>query len=362
MSCLIAAALAENGENSLYRYAGALGGFHWMSESQPLSNDCTHIQPGFAQSEHCGPGNFRAEQANVEVVEKGFKLIARAPTDPQQVTNAQVYMCVSEEQCAALDGTTDMPAAVTNQRALGPGTFVYQIDSFNSSLPDGTFPSQIVLGLYLYKPNMNIQGNVDCTDELDIEFAGWGGRSTVAFTTWPPPNSSIGYSQGTNTGLRSEDMIPGCAGFRWTAGTSVQYGLWKPVNGACDPEDCFGHPDCNVQEHRDAVPTDRMIPSLNLWWVGEKSAVATGQSISVIVSDFKYVPEGPTPAPTPAPVPPPTPTPTPPAPTPSAKPMCCWSPWGDEIQCAGYSGPGGRCNTDWTRTCVSDSVCAVALV
>ena len=30
-----------------------------------------------------------------------------------------------------------------------------------------------------------MQGNVDGTDELDIEYAGWGGQSTVDFTTWP---------------------------------------------------------------------------------------------------------------------------------------------------------------------------------
>ena len=169
--CVAAVVLAENGDHSLYGYVGNLGGFHWMSSTQPTTNNCTTIH-GIARSEYCGPGHFRTDQANVQVHGNGFKLTAKAPHDPLQVTNAQLYLCASEKQCASKDGTTDMKTAVGNQMALGSGTFVYQLDSFSSSQADGKFPSQVVLGIYLYRPNMQMQGNVDGTDELDIEYAG----------------------------------------------------------------------------------------------------------------------------------------------------------------------------------------------
>ena len=155
-------------------------------------------------------------------------------------------------------------------------------------------------------------------------------------------NSSIGYSETTDSGIPSESMVPGCVGIRWAAGKSVRYALWKPVNGTCRPADCFGRTGCVVKEHHKAVPTNHMIPSLNLWWFGDRDAVATNQSVSVVVSDFKYFPESP--APTPRPFPP-------------VHPTCCWSVWGDQTQCADYSGPGGVCNTEGARSCSSDSDC-----
>jgi len=36
---------------------------------------------------------------------------------------------------------------------------------------------------------------------------------------------------------------------------------------------------------------------------------------------------------------------------------CCWSKWGDASSCGGYSGSGGLCNTDWTKSCSSDTDC-----
>lgn len=71
---------------------------------------------------------------------------------------------------------------------------------------------------------------------------------------------------------------------------------------------------------------------------------------------------GPSPSPTPVPTPPPTPPTTPPPPQPST-PHCCWSAWGDSDSCGSFpSGHGGAaCNTDWSKTCSSDSDCATAL-
>lgn len=293
----------------------------------------------------------------------GFKLTATVPADRTQVSNAQLYLCKSREACASDDGTTDMKTAVANQQALGPGTFVFQLDSFTSNRPEGAFPKEIVLGLYTYKPNMDIQGNVDTSNELDIEYHNWsGGDSTVSFTTWP--SSPKGANMATSdTGISSASAIPRCAAIRWTAGTTVEYGLWPAVGGSCDPADCFGKSSCVTREHRDSrVPTEHMIPSINLWWFGSLWGIVEGSTVSVTVSDFKYFPEGPSPAPTPAPTPSPAPVPTPPAPTPARTPTCCWSAWGDTTACGEYSTSGGKCNTDWSKGCTSDSDCVSLLV
>ena len=170
----------------MYKYVGAFDDYHWMSESQPTANDCSKIMPPFVESPYCGPGLARAQQENVEVTAQGIKLVARVPENRSQVSNAQLYLCSSKDQCANEDGTTDMNTAVANQRSMGPGTFVFQLGGFTSNRPGGEFPNEIVLGLYLYKPNMGIQGNVDTSNELDIEYHNWGGgASTVSFTTWP---------------------------------------------------------------------------------------------------------------------------------------------------------------------------------
>lgn len=36
---------------------------------------------------------------------------------------------------------------------------------------------------------------------------------------------------------------------------------------------------------------------------------------------------------------------------------CCWSKWGDESTCGGYSGSGGVCNSDSSKSCSSDGDC-----
>lgn len=355
---LAALAAAENGDHSTYRFAGSLGGYNWMSESQPQTNDCSKVEPAFVQSPYCGPGLARAQQSNVELTSKGFKLTAKVPADRSQTSNAQLYLCGSSD-CASADGTTDMQTAVSKQLSFGPGTFVFQIDSFTSNRPGGAFPNEIVLGVYTYKPNMDIQGNVDTSNELDIEYHNWyGGDSSVSFTTWA--STPIGeHMATTDTGIASASAIPSCAAIRWFAGQSVMYGLWQAVDGQCDADrDCFSNPsNCVIKEHVDSrVPTEQMIPAINLWWFGHPEGIEPGSEVSVTISNFSYEALGPAPTP----VPTPSPTPPPPTPTPARKPKCCWSAWGDASACSEYSTSGGKCNTDWTKACNSDGDCAGA--
>lgn len=75
-------------------------------------------------------------------------------------------------------------------------------------------------------------------------------------------------------------------------------------------------------------------------------------------------PPSPTPPAPPGPGPSPAPTPVPPTPTPPSHPQCCWSAWGSSDDCGGYpsSHGGARCNTNWDKTCVSNSDCALVVV
>jgi hypothetical protein len=53
-----------------------------------------------------------------------------------------------------------------------------------------------------------------------------------------------------------------------------------------------------------------------------------------------------------------------PGPSPSVKPQCCWSAWGALDGCGRYpsAASGGRCNTDFDKSCQNDSDCASAAV
>jgi len=275
---LVRLALAENGRQSLYRYAGELGGLPWMSEEQPIAK---------------GPGSGKARQANVKAVANGLELTAAVPANPADASNAQVYLCRSAAQCANKEGRTELAEAVDNQQPLGPGTYVFQVDNFTSTFPENAFPNEICLGIYLYKPNMTLEGDVDGSNELDIEYHNWAPKAntTVWVTTWP--KVAIGGNLfATNLGIPSGAAFPRCWAIRWAPGQSVRYGVWPPVDGHCDPEDCFGQTStCIITEHRSPmVPTEHMVPAMNLWWAGDLNSLPANSEISLRVSGFKHVP------------------------------------------------------------------------
>jgi len=273
--------LAENGRQSLYRYAGETDGFHWMSEEQPIAK---------------GPGNGKAQQANVKALANGLKLTAAVPANPREASNSQIYLCRSEAQCANKEGTTELAEALDHQQPLGAGTFVFKVENFVSTFPDNAFPNSICLGLYLYKFNRTLEGNVDGSNELDIEYHNWDetADTTVWVTTWPkvPTKPWPHNLETTNTGIPSGDAFPRCWATRWAPGQSVRYGVWPPVDGHCDPEDCFGQATtCFIKEHRSPlVPTEHMIPAMNLWWYGDLDSLPANSEISLRVSGFKYLP------------------------------------------------------------------------
>lgn len=283
-------ARAEHGEQSTYRSMGAFSGFYWMSQEQPAASDCiapAGILPPAASS-HCGPGGRRSAQKNALLANGQLTLAAGAE-------NAQVYMCGSHERCASEVGTTPMWEAVANQQRLGLGTLVWQAEGFTSTVRDArgqpAFPRELVLGLYLYGPNAASQDNVDATNWLGIEYHNWedGGPSTVSFSTWParPLRSSDGSRgrtlQVTRTSNSSSSAFPSCNAVRRTV-NSVEYALWRPVRGTCEPTYCFRAgraPDgCVTARHTGDVPVEKLMPAMKLWWAVPAPEAAVNVTLS----------------------------------------------------------------------------------
>lgn len=163
------------------------------------------------------------------------------------------------------------------------------------------FPSMLVLGLYTYKPNISIWGNVDTSNELDIEYANWGGgTNVVGFTTWPSKvygDANAGNLEATDTGMPSVTAFPACALIRYRA-DAVHYALWSPSGGTCDMQFCFRDPvvGCKVathkSSHRGRIPHQEMVPGINLWWHAGPAAtpMSAKHDVTVVLTDFKYIP------------------------------------------------------------------------
>jgi len=58
---------------------------------------------------------------------------------------------------------------------------------------------------------------------------------------------------------------------------------------------------------------------------------------------------------------PPGPAPGPAPPSPPKTPTCCWTNWGDDDTCGGYTGPGSQCNTDLKKKCNTNGDCATPI-
>merc|ERR1712048_646447 len=260
--------------------------------------------------------------------------------------NAQLYM----SNANVTDGEIFSQDLINKQRTFTYGDFIWYIDTFElDGQKVASFPSNLVIGLYLYKPNMKFNGAVDCTHELDVEYASWG--SPLAFTSWPQ-EISTGKVDSPIRESAAFSKQPGnsCVGIRWVEG-AVTYFQWQDtsVDGCTQSkiEDCLsgamtcvkhavpyshqkGSCTAGTTSCIDTPITDPMTPSMNLW----TNSQGSWHEARLTLGGFNYFPV-PTPAPTPVPVPVPTPTPDVPA-----TPQCCWSRWGDSNSCGNY--PSGK--------------------
>jgi len=194
--------------------------------------------------------------------------------------NAQLYM----SNANVTDGEIFSQDLVRKQRSFTYGDFVWHIDTFKLDGQPASFPGNLVIGLYLYSPNMQLNGAVDCTHELDVEYANWG--SPLAFTSWPQEISTGRVdSPIRESAAFAQEPHNSCVGMRWEEG-AVTYFQWQDSSAmGCTQEkikDCLSGAMTCVQH---AVPyshqkgscsagttscidtpiTDAMTPGMNLW-------------------------------------------------------------------------------------------------
>jgi hypothetical protein len=230
--------------------------------------------------------------------------------------NAQVYMC-GDGKCTG----DDWADAIRNQKSLSFGKFSFLVEK-------GHEDANLVLGLYTYKPNMlqcdkskdaaaieaiedvcqcsnACDGNVDTSNEVDIEYANWDNTSTsLWFTPWPQQPS--GYSTArratpVKTGIESL-VGPRCNYFDWAA-TSITFATWnvsaslakdfskQPPDACSSPPAPCTPPSC-VQSVFDQnvsfIPQLPEIVGLNLWIRPGQHAPRNGQNHEIIISHFMY--------------------------------------------------------------------------
>jgi hypothetical protein len=291
-------AWAENGAKATYFNVGKWSGYSWMSSAQPAApqkntdDECGPLPPacwsssGFA----CGPGDGSAGGKDQIKVDGDNMVMTCSAKDGDGKTKpassyAQLYMSNADVK----DGEQFSQKVMNKQQKYTYGDFVWYIDHVEiDGKKDAPFPNNLVIGLYLYAPNMKFNGGVDCTHELDVEFANWG--KPLAFTSWPGATSTgkvdepIRYSQ-------AFELQPShsCVGMRWEEG-GVTYFRWPGANAAaCTQskiEECLSGESEKCIKSRvpysnqkgsctpgttaciDTQITDAMTPSMNLWSSG----------------------------------------------------------------------------------------------
>lgn len=288
-------AWAENGAKATYFNAGKWSGYSWMSSAQPTEpqkntvDECGPVPPACWSSSgfSCGPGVGSAggkDQIKVDGDNLVMTCTAKdgdGKTKPAS-SNAQLYMSNADVK----DGDTFSQEVMDKQQKYQYGDFVWYIDTLEiDGKKDVPFPKNLVIGLYLYSPNMKFNGAVDCTHELDVEFANWG--KPLAFTSWPEAISTgkadapIRFSEAFK-----QQPSNSCVGMRWKEG-GVTYFQWPGANStACTQakiEECLsgengkcitsivpysnqkGSCTSGTTKCIDTPITDAMTPSMNLW-------------------------------------------------------------------------------------------------
>lgn len=180
-------------------------------------------------------------------------------------------------------------AELTTTKALGFGTYEFDVDGQAETLDDS-----VVLGLFNY-PTPDI--GPDGTNEIDIEFATWGGQQQVHgnYTVWP-----------AHTGPKQKSQM---FDFKWPSGHSRNIFTWtsksvafswepigKPINGATDqllPASEIGHDHWTYapDDYLNSVPQQPLPVHINLWLFNGKPPT-DDKEVEIVVSGFKFTPLG----------------------------------------------------------------------
>ncbi|WP_379664209.1 glycoside hydrolase family 16 protein [Pseudopedobacter beijingensis] len=199
-----------------------------------------------------GPGPNYWSGDNVWVDENGW-LHLRIRKNP--VTNIW--------ECAEVSATTN----------FGYGTFQWKIDG-----PLSTLDKNVVLGLFNYSGN-------DRYDEMDIEFARWGNDAwdILNYTVWPA-TGSLDTIPGVHTANFTMSGTYSTHRFKRTADSVV----FKSMHGFQD-DDTYMFENKTFTSPSTSISTLSMPILMNLW-LYEGNAPSDGQSVEIVIHEFKYTP------------------------------------------------------------------------
>lgn len=172
-------------------------------------------------------------------------------------------------------------AELYTEQSLGYGKY-----SFSVQAPLNSFDKNVVLGMFNYPPP---SVGPDGTNEIDIEYATWGGAQANHgnWTVWPANQGPSNTSQAFDAGPNSSDSVQS---FDWTsqrvtfaaqaAGSATPYASWSYA-----PSD-YIH----------AIPQSSLPIHINLW-AFQGTPPSDGKDVEVVLTGFKFTPEGNVPEP-----------------------------------------------------------------
>ena len=168
-------------------------------------------------------------------------------------------------------------AEIFTTQSLGFGTYQFQIQGHPEAFDDN-----VVLGLFPYTtPAIGPDG----TNEIDIEFATWGGAQTQHgnWTVWPaqagPAQNTHAFDMTPNSGLSTHRFV-------WTA-TSVNFqALAGLTDGSVGQYAQWTFAPANPST---LIPQNALPLHINFWLFGG-NAPKNGAEVEIVVTSFKFTP------------------------------------------------------------------------
>lgn len=162
-------------------------------------------------------------------------------------------------------------AGVTSVKSFGHGTYQWKVQGPVSSLD-----KNVVVGLFHY-------AGPDGFNEMDVEFAKWNvdTNPNVNYSVYPATNSKIAAQHYTAKWTQT-DGTASTHRYTWTAGSVT----FKSMNG-------FYEDDTNLFASNVFTPPTTSIPTIDMpikmnLWCFRGLAPANGQSVEVIIREFKF--------------------------------------------------------------------------
>jgi hypothetical protein len=168
-------------------------------------------------------------------------------------------------------------AEIWTNEALGFGTYQFKI----AGRPE-LFDRNVVLGLFNY-PTADI--GPDGTNEIDIEFATWGGAQPQMgnWTVWP---AVTGFAQATHAFNVANTNGASTHRFDWTSRQVVFESLAGLTNSNKGLYANWTYAPADFAHH---VPQHAMPLHMNLW-LFQGHAPSDGKEVEIVVSEFLFTP------------------------------------------------------------------------